>query len=73
MIAYVLVSAKPMSEHEVYLHLVKSEDVDEVFPLFGEFDIIFRIKAESKGEASVKIQKLLDFKGILATKTLFGY
>jgi len=54
MFAYVLIVAEPLKEHTVYCALCKS-DVDEVHPLFGEWDIIVRVSAEDKEELEKKI------------------
>jgi len=74
MYAYVLLNTEPMKEHGVYNALVKTKEVKELFPLFGEWDLIFRITVENLTEAGKIIEeKIRTIDGVLATKTLFGY
>ena len=72
-IGYVLISAAPAHEHEVYTKLSKVPEIVEVHPLFGEFDLIAKIDAEDfekLGEIIVK--KIRSIKGVIDTKTLTG-
>ena len=72
-IGYVLISAAPAHEHEVYIKLSKTSEVVEVHPLFGEFDLIAKIEVEDfekLGEIIVK--KIRSIKGVTDTKTLTG-
>ena len=73
-IAYVLIITEPLHEHNVYNKLGKSSVVDEVFPLFGEWDLIVKVVAETKEELVEKItSEIRPIEGILTTKTLMGY
>ena len=63
----------PCYEHEVYNALLKNDDVDDVFPLFGEWDIICRVEGEDFKEIDDKVTKIREIKGVLSTKTLFGF
>lgn len=73
MFAYILLIIEPLSEHEVYLTLVRSDEVDEVHPLFGKYDIIFKVSGETKEKIGSKIEKVKTLKGVSTTKTLFGF
>ena len=69
-IGYVLISAALAHEHEVYTKLSKVPEIVELYPLFGEFDLIAKIKArdfEKLGEIVVKIRSI---EGVTDTKTL---
>jgi len=71
---YVLVTAKPESEHSVYTSLAGMNEVEYLYPLFGEWDLIFKIQHDD--EAVLKsfiLEKIKPIDGILATKTLIGY
>lgn len=70
---YILVITKPAMEHSVYNALGKMSEVEYIHPLFGEWDIIFKIKHDS--EELLKgfmMEKVKSIDGILATKTLVG-
>ena len=67
---FVLINAAPAHEHEVYTKLSKIPKIVESHPLFGEFDLIAKIKArdfEKLGEIVVKIRSI---EGVTDTKTL---
>lgn len=63
-----------MKEHMAYNTLCKIDDVEEIYPLFGDWDLIVKISAEDEAELKDKIlNKIKPVEGILATKTLIGY
>jgi len=72
-IGFVLISAAPAHEHEVYNKLSKVPQIIELHPLFGEYDLIAKIEAndyEKLGE--IVINKIRAVEGVLITKTLTG-
>jgi len=72
--AYILMITSPEHEHEVYNKLMKSNVVEEIFPLFGEWDLIAKTTGESNEEIADKIiENIRPIKGILSTKTMMGY
>ena len=74
MIAYVLAIVEPLKEHTVYGELCKNNTIAEVFPLFGEWDLIIKITAEDNEELVKHItENISNLDGILSTKTLMGY
>ncbi len=67
---FVMVSCKTGMEQAVYKKLQGSEFVEEVHPLFGEFDFIMRVKAEDADAlAHHIIDSLRNIDGITDTKT----
>jgi len=74
MIAYVLAIVESLKEHTVYRALCENNIIDEVHPLFGEWDLIIKVSAEDN-EAVVKhiTENISNLDGILSTKTLMGY
>ena len=52
---YVLVNSAPLKEHDVYLSLCKMENVKEVQPLVGEYDIIVKFECENNQKAEEAI------------------
>ena len=72
-VGFVLISAAPAHEHEVYTKLSKTSEVVEVHPLFGEFDLIAKIEVEDFEKlGELVIKKIRSIKGVTDTKTLTG-
>ena len=72
-IGFVLISAAPAREHEVYNKLSKVPQIVELHPLFGEYDLIARIEAESFEKlGEIVTKKIRSIKGVIDTKTLTG-
>jgi len=72
-VGFVLVSAKPMEEHAVYNALLKVEEIIEVHPLFGEYDLILKIDAGSVEEVGeIVVNRVRIIEGVIDTKTLTG-
>ena len=72
-IGFVLMHVSPLHEYKVFNKLSKLNEVIEVHPLFGEYDLIAKIEAkdyESIGE--IIIHKIKTIEGITETKTLTG-
>jgi len=74
MIAYILIVTTELDEHHVYNALSKTVEVDEVWPLFGEWDVLVKIGAETVEDLGQIIsEKITPVKGVLTVKTLIGY
>ena len=72
-IGFVLISAAPAHEHEVYNKLSKVKEIIELHPLFGEYDIIAKIEAEDFEKLGIIIvEKIRAINGVIDTKTLTG-
>jgi DNA-binding Lrp family transcriptional regulator len=72
-IGFVLISAAPAHEHEVYNKLSKVKEIIELHPLFGEYDIIAKIEAEDFEKLGIIIvEKIRSINGVIDTKTLTG-
>ena len=72
-IGFVLISAAPAREHEVYNKLSKVKEIIELHPLFGEYDIIAKIEAEDFEKLGIIIvEKIRSINGVIDTKTLTG-
>ena len=72
-IGYILITTQPSKEMSVYNELRELREVEEVHPLFGEYDIIAKLNAETAdtiGQAVV--EKIREIDGIVETKTLMG-
>ena len=72
-IGFVLISAAPAREHEVYDKLTKVQEIIELHPLFGEYDFIAKIDAEDFEKlGSIVVNKIRSIDGVINTKTLTG-
>ncbi len=72
-VGFVLISAAPAHEHEVYNKLSKVQEIIELHPLFGEYDIIAKIEADDFEKlGQIIVNKIRSIKGVIDTKTLTG-
>jgi DNA-binding Lrp family transcriptional regulator len=72
-IGFVLISAAPAHEHEVYNKLSKIPEIIELHPLFGEYDLIAKIEAEDFEKlGEIVVNKIRTIEGVIDTKTLTG-
>ncbi|UCD13493.1 MAG: Lrp/AsnC ligand binding domain-containing protein [Thermoplasmatales archaeon] len=72
-IGFVLISAAPGHEYEVYNKLSKIPEIIELHSLFGEYDLIAKIDAEDFEKlGSIVINKIRSIEGVINTKTLTG-
>ena len=70
-IAYVLITSAPQKDHQIYLELKRIKEVVEVFPLFGDYDLIAKIESndvESIGR--LVLYKIGAIPGVIHTETL---
>jgi len=67
---FVMVQCKTGKEQNAYKVLKDFDWVEEVHPLFGEFDFIMRVKADDPNHlASFIIDEVRSIDGIINTKT----
>jgi len=72
-IGFVLIKAAPTYEYSVFTELSKISEIAELHSLFGEYDIIAKIKAKDLEElGEIIINKIRSVEGVLVTKTLTG-
>ena len=72
-IGFVLISAAPAHEHEVYDRLSNIPEIVELHALFGEYDIIAKIEAEDYEKlGNIVVNKIRVIEGVIDTKTLTG-
>jgi DNA-binding Lrp family transcriptional regulator len=72
-LGFILIKAAPALEHEVYNKLSKMQEIIELQPLFGEYDLITKIESvdfEKLGE--IVINDIRSVKGVIDIKTLTG-
>ena len=72
-IGFILIKAAPALEHEVYTKLSKIQEIIDLQPLFGEYDLIAKIEAEDFEKlGKIVINNIRSVKGVIDTKTLTG-
>src|SRR6266508_3654489 len=68
---FVLIDIEPTREKEVYQKLIKVEHIVELYPLFGEYDLIAKVEADSYDAiGDIVVSKIRKIQGVKATKTL---
>ena len=68
---YVLVNVEPGSESEVHKIVRKLDCVTDANMLFGDYDLIVKIEADSMGEiARYVVESIRAIPGVANTKTL---
>jgi DNA-binding Lrp family transcriptional regulator len=69
--AFVLVSIGPGDEFRVFKKLKNLLEIDEIYPLFGEYDFLVKLVADDYEEiGNIVINKIRIIRGVKATKTL---
>jgi len=72
-IGFVLISAAPAHEHDVYNKLSKTPEIVELHPLFGEYDLIAKVKADDFDKlGNIVVSNIRSVEGVIDTKTLTG-
>ena len=72
-IGFVLISTAPTKEHDVYNQLIKVDDIVELHPLFGEYDLIAKIETgDYNNLGQIVVDRIRSVNGVIDTKTLTG-
>jgi DNA-binding Lrp family transcriptional regulator len=72
-LGFVLIKVSPGKERRVYEKLAKLKEVEELYPLFGEYDLIAKVVVRDFEELSdVVVNKIRSTDGVIETKTLTG-
>jgi len=72
-VGFVLINTSPAKEHEIYNSLLKINEIAEVHPLFGSYDLIVKIEVKDYDDlGSILVEKIRSLDGIIDTKTLTG-
>lgn len=70
-VGFVLIRAESGKEQAVYQALLKVAEIAEVVPLFGEYDLIAKVRADDMDElGQIILESIRTLPGIAATKTL---
>jgi DNA-binding Lrp family transcriptional regulator len=72
-VGFVLINVKPGNEREVFDRLVKEENISEIHPLFGEYDLIAKVIVHDFDQlGDIIFNKIRKIEGVTETKTLTG-
>ncbi|MFO7968204.1 MAG: Lrp/AsnC ligand binding domain-containing protein [Archaeoglobaceae archaeon] len=72
-LGFVLIKVSPKREKEVYETLSSIPEVEELYPLFGEYDLITKLVVTDFEQLSdVIVSKVRSIEGVIETKTLTG-
>ena len=70
-IGFVLIDIEPTREKEIYAALMKIGQIVELYPLFGDYDLIAKVEADSYDAiGAVVVSKIRSIAGVKGTKTL---
>ena len=70
-VGFVLIGVKPKMERDVYERLLTIEEIVEIYPLFGEYDLIAKVEAKDYNTiGEVVVEKIRSVEGVRTTKTL---
>jgi DNA-binding Lrp family transcriptional regulator len=72
-IGFVLINVSPGMEKKIFDTMIKWEEIQELYPLFGDYDLIAKIQANDyEGLSEIVVNKIRALKGVTETKTLTG-
>jgi DNA-binding Lrp family transcriptional regulator len=70
-IAYVLMISAPQKDHQIYLELKRIKEVIEVYPLFGDYDLIAKVENDDiESIGRLVLYKIGAIPGVIHTETL---
>ena len=71
--AFVLLKTEPSRERDVYMALIAHAEVTETHALYGEFDLIAMVQADSQeGLTRLLVHDLRLIEGVKETQTLIA-
>ena len=72
-VGFVLINVSPGSEKKVFDMMIKWDEIEELHPLFGDYDLIAKVQAPDYETLSdIVVNKIRSIKGVTETKTLTG-
>ncbi len=72
-VGFVLINVSPGSEKKVFDMMIKWDEIEELYPLFGDYDLIAKVQAPDYETLSdIVVNKIRSIKGVTETKTLTG-
>ncbi len=72
-LGFALLTISPLHEKTVYESLTNLQEITEIHPLFGEYDILIKIECNNIDQiGETVIKKVRSLMGVMDTKTLIG-
>ena len=72
-IGFVLINVTPGTEKKIFDTMIKWEEIQELYPLFGDYDLIAKVQtSDYEGLSEIVVNKIRALKGVTETKTLTG-
>lgn len=72
-LGFVLINVAPGVEKKVFDTMIKWDEIQELYPVFGDYDLIAKIQAPDYETLSdIVVHKIRAIKGVTETKTLTG-
>ena len=71
-IGVTMVNIQPGKEKEVYNQIKQIKFVKEVYHVFGQFDFVVIIHANSLSELNEAVDKIRSINGVVKTQTVIG-
>ncbi|RUM33696.1 MAG: Lrp/AsnC family transcriptional regulator [Archaeoglobus sp.] len=71
-IGVTMVNVKPGKEKDVYIAVKDMKNVREIYHVFGEFDFVIIIQADSLSELNRTVDDIRNIDGVLRTQTVVG-
>ena len=70
-VGFVPIGTEPTKERQVYDMLLRIEEIVELYPLFGDYDLIAKVEAGDYNTiGEVVVAKIRSIEGVRTTKTL---
>ncbi len=68
-----LINVAPGTEKKVFDTMIKWDEIQELYPLFGDYDLIAKIQAtDYESLSDIVVNKIRSIRGVTETKTLTG-
>lgn len=72
-IGFVLINVSPGTEKKIFDTMIKWDEIQELYPLFGDYDLIAKVQtSDYEGLSDIVVNKIRALKGVTETKTLTG-
>ena len=71
-IGVTMVNVSPGKEKDVYLNIKEMKNVRDIYHVFGEFDFVVIIQAESLSELNRTVDDIRSINGVTKTQTVVG-
>lgn len=71
-IGVTMVNVSPGSEKKVYNEIKQMKNIRDIYHVFGEFDFVVIIQADSLSELNRTVDDIRELEGITKTQTVVG-